>query len=428
LKQTLPAICLIAGGLIEVNIRLQPWRYLHEVAHQLTAQGYPVTLLSDGASHSQPPQWLEGVRVQRLPSVSQSQWRANRALPAALREIKPELVLWHVGLTSFLHQSFETGLDIPTLGIFSSPLYQPQEILRLALRKLAEGYRLSAMHILGTLTPRFCLRRLAQRSKLQALVVQTQTTRRQLLESGVWSRPIEVISPGVDEIWIRPQKPGETRARLGHNPADKVVLYFGSPAPLRGLPTLIEAFELARHTDPSLKLVILSRRRADELFREDTRLRQQLAHPSISRHVQVVSGFLAEQDLVSYVAASDIVALPFELIPSDAPLSLLEAQALGKPVVTTAVGCLAELTSGGMSYLAQPADPTSLTGALLQAAEGLGNRVTLETSHSPVRRWSEVGQEWSEFIQKLLNRRGTMHFERSPKQALDSISTEKVLR
>jgi glycosyltransferase involved in cell wall biosynthesis len=339
--------------------------------------------------------------------VSQSQWRANPALPAALRELKPELMLWHVGLTSFLHQSFETGLDIPTLGIFSSPLYQPQEIFRLGLRKLVQGYRLSAVHILGTLVPRPGLRRLAQRSKLRALTVQTQTTRRQLLESGLWSQPIEVIPPGVDEIWTRPQKPGEMRARLGYSPADKVVLYFGSPAPLRGLPTLLEAFELARRVNPSFKLLILNRRRGDELLQEDAHLHRQLNHSGLGQYVKVVSGFLDEKMLIRHVAAADIVALPFELVPSDAPLSILEAHALGKQVVTTRVACLPELAGQGLSYLAQPANPTSLARALAQAAttpsppRGPRSGLAAGDTARPHRSWTEVGAEWSQLIQSL---------------------------
>ena len=407
----LPAVCLITGGLVESNIRLQPWRYLSEVARQLAARGYPVTVLSDKASCLAGEQEIAGVSVQRLPNVRQPWWRTNSALQEAIRHNKPELILWHVGLTSFLHQRFDGDGRIPTVGIFTSPLYQPREIFRLGVNKLIQSRRLSAVHGLGALLPKQVWRRLANRSKLLGLVVQTQTTRRQLLESGLWSRPIEVIGPGVDQIWGTTPLAGkaETRLELGYEPSDMVVLYFGSPAPLRGLHTLIKAFELARRADSSLKLLVLSRRRPAELLQADHQLQQLLNHNPIGRHIQALSSFLDEKTLARYVAAGDIVALPFELIPSDAPLSLLEAQALNKPVVTTTVGCLAELVSQGVSYLAQPADPTSLAQALQQAAGNLraptahpqGGFID-QPGQTPLRSWSQVGAEWSDFIQKLL--------------------------
>lgn len=410
MKHKRKSVCLITGGLVEGNLRLQPWRYLCEVARQLAAQGHHVTVLSDGAERTSAPSWGEGIRLYRLPTVSQPWWRTTSPLWQVLQQTRPEVILWHVGLTSFAYQHLAGWGQVPVVGIFTSPLYRPQEIFRLSWRKISRGYGLCAIHALGALTPRPYLRRLMRGNKWRCLVVQTQTTRQQLLADDLWTRPIEVIAPGVDEVWGASQvkETDDTRTRLGYSASDTIVLYFGSPAPLRGLPTLIRAFELARSTDPSLKLLVLSRRHADERVQQDAELGQLLQHNSLSQHVQVVSGFLDEETLLRHVAASDVVALPFELVPSDAPLSLLEAQALGKPVVTTRVACLPELAAQGVSYLAQPADPLSLAKALEQAGAELSNHrrgagLALENDGSPsfIRSWQKMGAEWSHLVQSL---------------------------
>ncbi|MDQ4077550.1 MAG: glycosyltransferase, partial [Chloroflexota bacterium] len=198
------------------------------------------------------------------------------------------------------------------------------------------------------------------------------------------------------------------RAQLGYSPEDTVVLYFGSPAPLRGLHTLVRALGRARQTDPSLKLLILSRRRADELVAADAELREVLDASDVKDHVQVVSGFLPTFALVRHVASSDIVALPFELVPSDAPLSLLEARALAKPVVTTRVGCLPELVAGGPHYLAEPGDPHSLAQGLIHATKEVqegrrtqGERAGNDRARHPIRSWQQMGEEWSQFVQAV---------------------------
>ena len=171
---------------------------------------------------------------------------------------------------------------------------------------------------------------------------------------------------------------------------------------------MIGALEIARRSDPSLRLLVLNRRRANELSREDAQLRRWVSQSGISRHVKVISGYLDRETLIRHVAASDVVALPFELVPADAPLGLLEAQALGKPVVITRVACLPELAAGGISYLAEPADPASLARALRQAAAELRsagghNKAVDERSvHRPqVRTWQQMGEEWSHLIQSL---------------------------
>lgn len=392
-------IVLISGGIAEHQLRLQPWRYLHEVVRQLGGLGHDVTVISDGGPTAD-REAVQGVSVARIPSVSSTRWQANAQLRALVRRLAPDVLLWHVGLTSFLHQRPAWASDIPTVGIFTSPIYRSAELSRLGLRRIAQGYRLSGAHVLGTLLPKLLVRRSVNQGALRALVVQTEATRRRLLGYGLQSERIRVISPGIDSIWAEAPAESQLRGQLGYDRGDTVVLYFGSPAPLRGLHSLIRALEIARCADASIKLLVLSRRHADELAREDADLARLLSHSQIKPHVRVVSGYLAEAALVDHVAACDVVALPFELVPSDAPLSLLEAQALGKPVITTRIGCLEELVARGPRYLAEPGDPHTLALALRQAASDLRTG-RCRMARPPARGWQQMGIEWSAFIQSL---------------------------
>lgn len=404
------SICMIAGGLTEKNFRLQPWRYLSEVARQLANQGHTVTVLTDGCEGKPAQDMVAGVPVWRLPSVSAPLWTRNEPLRTALRATSPDIILWHVGLTSFLHQQLEGWSEAPVVGIFTSPVYRFGEIARLGARRVIGGYKLSAVHVLGTLLPKVRLRHILRHGVVRQLVVQSHATRERLLAHGVRPEQATVIVPGIDNIWstFEVSRGTEMRAVLGFSSADTVVLYFGSPAPLRGLHSLIRAVKIARRTDPSIKLLVLSRRRADELMREDAELRRLLQEEDVSDYIKVVSAFLDETALVSHAAACDVAALPFEIIPSDAPLSLLEAQALGKPVVTTTVGCLGELVDRGPSYLAEPANPQSLANALLQAAVDL--RAHNGGFTRPVARsWQQMGEEWSTLVEQMTQHTGAQH-------------------
>ncbi len=395
---TRKSVCLITGGINGRNIRLQPWRYLSEVALQLKQQGHEVTVVTDG---SQTETAVSGTHAQQIPSVSNPFWQENRPLLQTITEIQPDIVLWHIGLTSFLHQRFDPGLDVPVVGVFTSPIYEFTDLARIGVRRIVAGRQLSGVHTMGTMLPHTLLRQIASRNKhLQQLVVQTQTTRYRLQQSGLTRLPVSVIGPGVDAVWANGSSTSSNylRQQLGYHDEDVVVIYYGSSAPLRGLHTLIKAVQMVGTAVPTIKLLILNRRHVGELMKEDTELRQLLSEQAMQNRGQIISGFLAPDDLVNHILAADIVALPFELVPSDAPLSLLEAKALDKPVVTTEIACLPELVADGLHYLARPADASSLAHALTRAAHELPSNK--HTSPS-IRGWQQVGEEWSQLIQAV---------------------------
>jgi len=439
------SICLIAGGISERNYRLQPWCYLLHVARGLAKNGHQVTVLSDG-HHPQNDEkngepcvrMVDGVAVRYIDSVNDPLWHSNAQLHGTVTALDPDVVLLHVGLTSFIHQRMQPrqrpdGKRIPTVGIFTSPLYSTRDFQQIGIIKAIRNRALSGTHMIGTLAPKWLIRRRMGQSGLHALVTQMSTTRQQLLDRRLWLRHIQVVPPGIDPEWRVPD--GATieamRTELGYAVDDTVIVYFGSPSPLRGLHTLLAAFrsavqhekvqhekvqhekvqhekvqhEKVQHEkvqhDLTLKLLILSRRHMDELAAEDAHLHALLTDSEIAPRVKVVSGFLEKDLLVRHIAASDIAALPFELVPSDAPLSLLEAQALGKPVVTSDLVCLPELIERGHKFLARPADPKSLATALLEAANfHVQNAANFQQNEPPTpRAWQAMGQEWSEFVQ-----------------------------
>ena len=433
----LKSVCLITSGLAEKNLRLQPWRYLYEVASQLSSQGHAVTVVSDASPDAYQSKQLESngsqnganglgaqkkrLAIKQVSSINRYRWQQNSELDQTIAQADPDVLLWHLGLPSFVHQQL-SGWEKkrPVVGIFPGLVYGPNDFYQLGLSKVIRGYKLSAIHVLGSMVPKGVLRGALKSGSLQHLVTQTETTRQNLLEKGLRSNQIQAIGPGIDPIWSNStsssaQLSQELRQEMGFTSADTVIIYFGSPAPLRGLHSLIKALKVARIQNSSLKLLILNRRHADDLMAEDAELRELLTSPEVSEAVHLVTGFLEPNILVQHVAAADVVALPFELVPADAPLSILEAHALGKPVITTTVASLPELAANGTCYLAKPADITSLAEALLKASSEQGittdgvqvdevsssTQQQHQTTNAVNRDWTEVGIEWSQLIQAL---------------------------
>jgi glycosyltransferase involved in cell wall biosynthesis len=349
---------------------------------------------------------LAGLPITRPSKATASPFRGNPALVRAILAYSPDLVLWHVGLTSFLRPSTAKQLPFPIVGLFTSPVYHPRELLRLGLVRLLRGWRLTAVHLLGLLVPGLLMQRAFGQGILQDLVVECETTKARLLERGLPVSRIHIIRPSIDPAWFEskplPAERTETRQKLGYTPRDIVVGYFGPPTPLRGLPALIEAVALARQKNPVLKLLALSRLRDGELGREQRAIEVLVGHLHAEPWARIETGFLRNKQLIQTLAACDLVALPFAVVPSDVPLSVLEAMALGLPVVTTDIACLPELVPDDAGLRVPPTDIGALAAAISVLAVDLEERLRLvEAAHERARFWQascQRGRIWDRLM------------------------------
>jgi glycosyltransferase involved in cell wall biosynthesis len=250
------------------------------------------------------------------------------------------------------------------------------------------------------------IRQAVGRSSITSFVVQSQTTCDRLVERGLPSDLIRVVRPSIDRIWFETGVPSaqrlDARAELGLSPPNFVVGYFGSPKPLRGLPTLLRALATARASLPRLRLLVLSRRRAGELDAEQRAIEALVAQLGVEDWVRMQTGFLPRQELIRTLAVCDAVALPFEIVPSDVPLSVLEAMALGLPVITTQVACLPELVPNGAGLRVPPANPAKLAEAIVELAGHPELRAGLgRAGRQQAERWQRSGQtaaEWDTLL------------------------------
>jgi glycosyltransferase involved in cell wall biosynthesis len=149
------------------------------------------------------------------------------------------------------------------------------------------------------------------------------------------------------------RSPAEVRAELGIGDAF-MMLSTGRLAEQKGLEYLIRAAVLLRKDLPSARIVLAG----------DGPLEQRLS--------KLISGLELEDmvlllglrsDIGDLLAASDLVVLPS--LWEGLSISLLEAMAAGKPVVTTTVGGNREVTNDGeTAVLVPPKDPASLATAI----------------------------------------------------------------
>lgn len=345
-------VCLVSSGIETKNCRLQPWRYLLDLGAYVRADHIDIVIISDGLPTLAAEREVEGIKVRRLAHFG------GRQMEEAFREEQPDLVFWHLGLTSFLHLDIPLLDDTPIIGIFTSPIYKPAELLRLGLWQLVRSHRLTAAHLLGLLVSGRLIHHASSHRKLAGLITECQTTRDRLIERGMSPEYIHVVRPTISHDWIASTQSQarheEIRAGLGCSSGDFLIGFFGPPSPLRGLSTLIEAVDIARRTNPAIKLLVFSRRMDGETRAEHRMIERLAAKIGAERWLHMETGIQPKAGLIEALSACDSIALPFLLVSSDVPLSVLEAMSLGVPVITTRVACLPEMTPDGTSLCIEP--------------------------------------------------------------------------
>lgn len=209
----------------------------------------------------------------------------------------------------------------------------------------------------GGLRRRIYPRRLLAMSKATnvAFVAVSQSIRAAAMEYGIPAEKISVVYTGVDTETFKPTGPALSK----RNPR---ILFVGRLVPKKGPLILIRAFSELKKSLPDAELVILG----------DGPLRQQAEVLSSELNVKVA--FLGAQPrsaVVSELAAAQVLCLPsIRADNGDAEgfgMVLLEAQACGVPVVTSATGGADEgLLDGQTGFRFTGGDAPELAKKLLQ--------------------------------------------------------------
>lgn len=175
-------------------------------------------------------------------------------------------------------------------------------------------------------------------------------------------RPVAVLPTGVDLERFRPGDQVAARAALAL-PSGPLCLYVGRLDREKNLVFLLEAFEGVAARHPEVHLVLVGRgTREAALRRHARRLR---AGPRI----RFVGGVPLDA-VVRYYQAADLFL--FASTTETQGLAVLEAMAVGVPVVAVRAAGVEEAVGDGVTGLLVPEEPEAFAGATLEVLEDPG--------------------------------------------------------
>lgn len=187
-----------------------------------------------------------------------------------------------------------------------------------------------------------------------------------------------------------------------------VILTPGTVQRGRGLELALEALRLVRPHFPDLLYVIAGGTPPGERAARGEEYREHLLwlarRLGLQENVRVAPAETGEEDVPLYLAAADVVLLPYPRWVTDGSAYLLQALAFGKPVVSTPSGDAVDLLAAGAGMLVafSAAEPMARALEALLGSPALRAEVGRKARACCTSGWSEVAAQYGAFLESVL--------------------------
>ena len=197
--------------------------------------------------------------------------------------------------------------------------------------------------------------------KIDRIVAPSQFMRNKLLEGGFPAQQVVYMQNFAKQEILDNAADGTDRTDR-ENP---YFLFFGRLSSEKGVDVLVDAFIKALPSLPAkLRLVIAG----DGPERQNIEGKIAAAEAEASNRIELV-GFQSGADMQHYTERASL-AIASSRWRENMPYSIVEAFALGTPVIGTDIGGIPELVAEGQTgFICRPGDVESLSQAILRSAE-----------------------------------------------------------
>ena len=384
------AVVIVANGFSRENVRLQPWRYLYEIACHISEKR-KVVVITDGETDADEQLWDEGINVVATSNLSVHQWSR---LGGLIMSYGPVQLWWSVTPRSIAYQRLLKTISCEKYALITCPLYTYMQLIR---AKMA-GVPFSELRALWQqrLVPRKLFVNMLGGGLFDRVFTQSQANADVLINSGVPEKILSVLRVGIDPADRGPVDMDDDElgaTRLSYVDGAVTLMYFGAVRQIRGFYKLLEAFSVVVKKTNTVNLVVLARGADDEKLAE---INRSILRAGLVGRVTVIGGWLSREQVWAHIECCDIVVLPFVIVPSDVPIAILESLARGKPVIGSSVDGIPELIEG-RGAIVDPLDIDAFSSAILDLAGDADKRKSLGINAFEYMKtypdWGSIGEQ-----------------------------------
>jgi D-inositol-3-phosphate glycosyltransferase len=211
---------------------------------------------------------------------------------------------------------------------------------------------------------------------------------------GVRAERVTVVPFGINDVIPRSKLTRvEARRQLGFDADERVLLFFGTIVPYKGLEDLVDALALVVGRQDSVRLII-----AGPVWNEARGYWQKLAERidalGLNGRVrkEIKFKYLPDEEVAMFFRAADVSMLPYRRVYQSGVLALSYSQ--GLPVIAAGVGSLAEdIVEGKTGLLFKAGDVADLADTIQQYFKSDLYR-DLENRQATIRQHGEDRFSW----------------------------------
>jgi glycosyltransferase involved in cell wall biosynthesis len=271
-----------------------------------------------------------------------------------MRERRPAIVHTHTSKAGFVGRLAARLTGVPAI------IHQPH------------GHIFYGYYAAGRTAAYVGLERLAARWTDRIVTLTERGTEEHLTRNIGQRAQYRTVPSGVPTAALRATAPSRSvaRARLGLPPEAFVVAGLGRLVPVKGFDLLVSALAPLAVAVPSARLVLIG----DGPERQE--LESAACASGVGGRVRITG---VTPDIVGWLAAADVLAAPSR--NEGMGRAIVEAMALGLPVVGAEVGGIpAVIADGETGWLVPPDDAVALAAALVELARDEALRTKLGTA------------------------------------------------
>lgn len=240
--------------------------------------------------------------------------------------------------------------------------------------------------------------RLSARRAKSIIAISESTKRDAVRLLNVDGNKIQVAAPGVDPIFFERIDSGQVeRFRRAKNLPSHFVLYLGTREPRKNIPSLLQAFALAKRKENFPHQLVLAGGRGWM----DQAIPRVLQETGLTNDV-VFPGFVPHAELPYWYRAADAFVYPSQYEGFGMPP--LEALASETPVITSNISALPEAV-GDAALLIDPKSPIRIAAALVRVLTDDALRHEMKTrgvAHARQFTWQRAAQHTAHAYRRTL--------------------------
>ena len=362
------------------NFSLQPWLTINRIAKGLSDRGHHVHVITD----VEQPDYRDRISIHTVNSLRGTN---SRQICRLLNKIRPDRVIVTITPLSLVTAGWYQVLkQYSSYGYISYPFYSNKQIIRAFPHLCWKDRWEYGRHLF---IPRY-----AWAAKLirffNGVICQSAHTAKHIEYITNYKIRAHFIPAGIDmHAWTLAddQKTADDRSYF---------LYLGAASRIRGFFFLLKAFAML--SDPDIKLRVLSRGADKSTV---TILKRAVEKHKIAQQVSIRGGWIEADELKKQIQSATAVLFPFILVPSEMPVSVLEAVYCGTPVIVSDLAGLPEVI-GNAGIVVPQADVRKMALAIQKLYREKEYHAMLSAScyerRNAITSWDSACKKWDEFL------------------------------